>query len=250
MTFTAFTAATVKGACPGSDEKKISHLSMVTDLMTSSHVSLELAGCLLANCSAGPYLGDHGKVVDHVCVDDAVDDELAHVLPLGVRQVAEDVCVGLVGQQRVQQGHVAVLQHAVVVVDPRELVPRVDEEGVVQPCRQDSNHLDPCNAFLAVKYTNATLDIQNGYASLTGVTFSQMPAGRIPCTYLCMHRLCPRSAAWGKALAWVVHVMTQCCHHKRKLLTGCYSCSVCHQPDEPAHEGHGHIKVLCLLDLK
>ena len=99
-------------------------------------------------------------MVDHVCVDDAVDDELAHVLPLGVRQIAEDVCVGLVGQQRVEQGHVAVLQHAVVVVDPRKLVPRVDEEGVVQPCRQGSTHHNLCIALLAVQYTDAMLDIQ------------------------------------------------------------------------------------------
>lgn len=83
---------------------------------------------------AGWHLGNHGEVVDHVGVDDGVDDGLAHVPPARVVHVGQNVRVWLVGQQGVQQAHVPVLQHAVVVVQPRILVPRVYQERVVQAC--------------------------------------------------------------------------------------------------------------------
>jgi len=72
--------------------------------------------------------------MDHVGVNNAVDDELAHILPLLVFQVCEDVCMGLIRQQHVEQRHMAVLQHAVVIVHARKLVPRVDQECIVQTC--------------------------------------------------------------------------------------------------------------------
>lgn len=92
-------------------------------------------------------------MVDHVGVDDGVDDGLAHVTPATVVHVSQHVRMRLVGQQRIQQRHVAVLQHAVVVVQPRVLVPRVYQEGIVQACAKGwapstrSHHVQSHSAF-------------------------------------------------------------------------------------------------------
>ena len=126
----------------------------------------------------------------------------------------------------------AVLQHAVVIVDPRKLVPCVDEKGIVQPCRQDSDH--SCKALLAAKHTDAMLHSQKYRRAFTVAPSIGMHAG----SHMCVRRLChmggPKLVVGGIAHAWVVHVMTQGRHHERQLLTGCDSCSVCHQPDKSA----------------
>lgn len=79
-------------------------------------------------------LGDHWEVVDHIGVDDGVDDGLAHLAPARVIHVSQHIRIGLIRQQGVQQGHVAVLQDAVVIVHPRKLVPRRDQERIVEAC--------------------------------------------------------------------------------------------------------------------
>ena len=71
-------------------------------------------------------------------MDDGIDDGLAHVSPARVVHVSQHVGVRLVGQESVEQRHMAVLQHAVVVVQPRVLVPRVYQERVVQACFNDT----------------------------------------------------------------------------------------------------------------
>jgi hypothetical protein len=40
----------------------------------------------------------------------------------------------LIGQKAIQERYMAVLQHAVVVVHARKLVPCADQEGIVQAC--------------------------------------------------------------------------------------------------------------------
>ena len=50
------------------------------------------------------------------------------------------VGVGLLREQGVEQADVAVLQHAAVVVHPRVLVPRVNQEPVVLACPGSPTH--------------------------------------------------------------------------------------------------------------
>ena len=142
-------------------------------------------------------------MVDHVGVDDAVDDELAHVLPLGILQVCEDVCVGLVRQKREEQGDMAVLQHAIVIVHPRELVPGVDQEGVVQACKSALCHSGRhtlCTRLLFLK-TSAHVSDEEVFSF-------------------------PRQAAdpVTQKHTWMVHVVTQGRYHERQLFTSRQLC--------------------------
>ena len=98
--------------------------------------TVSATGVAVETVCTGPHLGDHGEVVDHVGVDDGVDDGLAHVTPARIVHVSQDICVRLIRQQCVQQRHMPVFQHAVVIVQSRVLMPRIYEECIVQACTQ------------------------------------------------------------------------------------------------------------------
>jgi len=74
-------------------------------------------------------------MVDHVRVDDCVDDELAQLAPARRVHRSEHIRLGAAGQQAVHGGEVAVLQHARVVVHQRQLVPHIHEVCIVHTCR-------------------------------------------------------------------------------------------------------------------
>lgn len=83
----------------------------------------------------GARLGDQGEVVDHVGVDDRVDDQAPQLAPARRLQRRQHVRPGAPRQQAVHGRQVPVLQHAGVVVHQSQLVPHVHQVCVVHACQ-------------------------------------------------------------------------------------------------------------------
>lgn len=79
-----------------------------------------------------PELADHGKVVGHVGVEDAVDHQAPSLPPCLIGQHAKHIAAGVTRRDAVQDGQVPVLQHRLVVVRDSQRVPAADQVAVVQ----------------------------------------------------------------------------------------------------------------------